>query len=94
MLAHLVYLVSISQMRSALLALPRMGWAAITRAPAVLLGISGTVALQWVFSQSAAMNRFFGTAPLNWEELGICALPMLLMLPVAWLGERLDPTDG
>jgi cation-transporting P-type ATPase F len=93
-LAHLVYLVSISQMRSALLALPRMGWAAITRAPAVLLGISGTVALQWVFSQSAAMNRFFGTAPLNWEELGICALPMLLMLPVAWLGERLDPTDG
>jgi hypothetical protein len=24
----------------------------------------------------------------------VCALPMLLMLPVAWLGERLDPTDG
>ena len=93
-LAHLVYLVSISQLRSALLALPRLGWSALTRAPAVLLGISGTVALQWVFSQSAAMNRFFGTAPLNWEELGICALPMLLMLPVAWLGERLDPTDG
>ena len=93
-LAHLVYLVSISQLRSALQALPRLGWSAFTRAPAVLLGISGTVALQWVFSQSAAMNRFFGTAPLNWEELGICALPMLLMLPVAWLGERLDPTDG
>jgi len=93
-LAHLVYLVSISQLRSALQAVPRLGWSAFTRAPAVLLGISGTVALQWVFSQSAAMNRFFGTAPLNWEELGICALPMLLMLPVAWLGERLDPTDG
>ncbi|MCT0214995.1 HAD-IC family P-type ATPase [Synechococcus sp. CS-1330] len=92
-LAHLVYLVSISQLRSALQALPRLGWIAFTRAPAVLLGISGTVALQWVFSQSAAMNRFFGTAPLNWEELGICALPMLLMLPVAWMGERLDPTD-
>ena len=60
----------------------------------MLLGICGTVALQWVFSQSAVMNRFFGTAPLNWQELGICALPMLLMLPVAWLGERLDPTDG
>ena len=93
-LAHLVYLVSISQLRSALQAVPRLGWSAFTRAPAVLLGISGTVALQWVFSQNAAMNRFFGTAPLNWEELGICALPMLLMLPVAWLGERLDPTDG
>ena len=72
----------------------RLGWGAFTRAPAVLLGICGTVALQWVFSQSAVMNRFFGTAPLNWEELGICALPMLLMLPVAWLGERLDATDG
>jgi hypothetical protein len=43
----------------------------------VLIGISGTAGWQWVFSQSAAMNRFFGTAPLYWEELGICALPML-----------------
>jgi hypothetical protein len=60
----------------------------------VPLGIVGTVMVQWIFSQTAAMNRFFGTAPLNLEQLGICALPMLLMLPVAWLGERLDPTDG
>jgi hypothetical protein len=28
--------------------------------------------------------------PLDPEELLICALPMLPMLPVAWLGERLD----
>ncbi|CAK6698185.1 HAD-IC family P-type ATPase [Synechococcus sp. CBW1107] len=93
-LAHLVYLVSISQLRTALISLPRLGWRAFTRAPAVLLGISGTVAVQWIFSQTAEMNRFFGTAPLNLEQLGVCALPMLLMLPVAWLGERLDPTDG
>ena len=85
-LAHLVYLVSISQLR--------LGWRAFTKAPAVLLGIIGTVAVQWIFSQSEVMNRFFGTAPLNLEQLGICALPMLLMLPVARLGERLDPTDG
>jgi Ca2+-transporting ATPase len=38
------------------------------------------------------MNNFFSTAPLNLEQLLICALPMLLMLPVAWLGERLDST--
>jgi hypothetical protein len=31
---------------------------------------------------------------LNLQQLLICALPMLAMLPVAWLGERLDPTDG
>ena len=93
-LAHLVYLVSISQLRTALLALPRLGWRAFTQAPAVLLGIAGTVTVQWIFSQSTVMHRFFGTAPLNLEQLGICALPMLLVLPVAWLGERLDPTDG
>jgi calcium-translocating P-type ATPase len=92
-LAHLVYLVSISRLRAALLALPRLGWRALATAPAVPLGIVGTVVVQWIFSQTATMNRFFGTAPLNLEQLGICALPMLLMLPVAWLGERLDPTD-
>ncbi len=93
-LAHLVYLASISQLRRGLLALPRRGWRALTQAPAVLWGIAGTVAVQWIFSQTSAMNRFFGTAPLGPRELLVCALPMLLMLPVAWLGERLDPTDG
>ena len=92
-LAHLVYLVSISQWRTTLMALPRLGWRALATAPAVPLGIVGTVVVQWIFSQTASMNRFFGTAPLNLEQLGMCALPMLLMLPVAWLGERLDPTD-
>ena len=93
-LSHLVYLVSISQLRTALLDLPRLGWRALATAPAVPLGIVGTMVVQWAFSQTAAMNRFFGTAPLNLEQLGVCALPMLLMLPVALLGERLDPTDG
>ncbi len=70
----------------------RLGWGSFTRAPAVPLGLGATVAVQWFFSQTAAMNGFFGTAPLRLERLGVCALPMLLMLPVAWLGERLDPT--
>jgi cation-transporting ATPase F len=93
-LAHLVYLASISQLRVGLLALPRQGWRALGRAPAVLWGVAGTVAVQWLFSQTPLMNHFFGTAPLGGKELLVCALPMLLMLPVAWLGERLDPTDG
>jgi cation-transporting P-type ATPase F len=93
-LAHLVYLANISQLRLGLLALPRQGWRALCRAPAVLWGMAGTVAVQLIFSQTTLMNRFFGTAPLGGQELLVCALPMLLMLPVAWLGERLDPTDG
>ncbi|MEB3185639.1 MAG: HAD-IC family P-type ATPase, partial [Cyanobacteriota bacterium] len=93
-LAHLVYLACISQLRRGVLALPQRGWRALTQAPAVLLGMAGTVAVQWLFSQTPLMNRFFGTAPLGLRELLVCALPMLAMLPVAWVGERLDPTDG
>jgi len=93
-LAHLVYLASISQLRRGLRDLPGRGWRALAQAPATLLAIAGTVAVQALFSQAPAMNSFFGTAPLHPGQLLICALPMLLMLPVAWLGERLDPTDG
>jgi hypothetical protein len=41
------------------------------------------------------MNRLIGAAPLHLEQLGHCALPrlpMMLMLPVARLGDLLDPT--
>jgi cation-transporting ATPase F len=91
-LAHLVYLASISQLRDGILALPRRGWQALTQAPAALWAIAGTVVVQALFSQTQMMNSFFGTAPLGGRELLVCALPMLLMLPVAWFGERLDPT--
>lgn len=74
------------------LALPRLGWRALAKTPVALLAIAGTVAVQAFFSQTQVMNNFFSTAPLNLEQLLICALPMLLMVPMAWLGERLDPT--
>ena len=45
-LAHLVYLASISQLRRALFALPRLGWRALTTVPAVPLGMAGTLAVQ------------------------------------------------
>ena len=93
-LAHLVYLVSISQLRRGLMGIPRTGWRALGHTPAVLWAIAGTVLVQALFSQTQAMNNFFSTAPLNLDQLLVCALPLLLMLPVAWLGERLDPTQG
>ena len=91
-LAHLVYLACISQLGMGLLALPRLGWRALAKTPVALMAIAGTVAVQALFSQTQVMNNFFSTAPLNLEQLLICALPMLLMLPMAWLGERLDST--
>jgi cation-transporting ATPase F len=93
-LAHLVYLVSISQLRRGLQDLPQVGWQAITHAPAMGVAIAGTLVVQTLFSQTQVLNSFFRTAPLNLEHLLVCALPMLLMVPVAWLAERLDPTTG
>ncbi|MEB3319906.1 MAG: HAD-IC family P-type ATPase [Cyanobium sp.] len=93
-LAHLVYLVSISQLRRGLLHLPQLGWQALQQAPATLLAIAATLVVQVLFSQTPLLNGFFSTAPLKQEHLLVCALPMLLMLPVAWLAERLDPTTG
>ena len=86
-LAHLVYLSRISHWRHT-----RLCWSALREAPAVPLGIAATVIVQILFSQSSWMNQFFGTSPLDLTHLGICALPMLLMLPVAAVAERLDPT--
>jgi hypothetical protein len=76
-LAHLVYLATISQRR----------WN-------VALGLLGTVVVQALFSQAGWMNRFFGTAPLAAEQLVWCLVPMVLMLPVAAVAERLDPLSG
>ncbi|MEB3349697.1 MAG: HAD-IC family P-type ATPase [Cyanobacteriota bacterium] len=76
-LAHLVYLGTISQRR----------WN-------VALGLLGTVVVQALFSQAGWMNRFFGTAPLAAEQLVWCLVPMVLMLPVAAVAERLDPLSG
>ena len=85
-LAHLVYLSRISHWRHT-----RLRWSALRGAPAVPLGLAATLIVQTLFSQSSWMNRFFGTSPLHLEQLAICALPMLLMLPVAALAEKLDP---
>jgi magnesium-transporting ATPase (P-type) len=89
--AHLVYLLSISHWHARLPELKRLGWQAISDAPAVPLGITGTLIVQTVFSQSTWMNTFFGTHPLNLMQLMVCLLPSALMLPVAHLAHRVDP---
>jgi len=88
-LAHLVYLWNISHWRS----LWPITWSKVRIAPAVPLGVMATLALQWLFSQTAWMNAFFGTRPLNGSLLLVCALPMLFMIPVCRLAQGLDPTD-
>jgi magnesium-transporting ATPase (P-type) len=93
-LAQLVYLISISQFGKDLLAGARGGWRRLLRTPVLLGGIVAAVLLQLLFSQTTWMNTFFATAPLGGREWLLCALPMLPMLPVAWIGQWLDPLDG
>ncbi len=93
-LSQAVYLVSISQVGQDLRRLGSGGGRAILRAPALLLGVGGALLLQLLFSQAPWMNTFFETAPLGLREWLVCALPMLAMLPVSLLGQRLDPTSG
>jgi len=88
-LSHLVYLVAISHWRQV--------WPFrlrdLRQAPAVPLGVMATFALQGLFSQAGWMNAFFGTSPLNGSQLAVCALPMLLMIPVTRCAEWLDPME-
>lgn len=51
----------------------------------------GAIALQIGFSQLSFMNVLFKTAPMDWQQWAICLLPMIPMVPVAILANRLDP---
>lgn len=86
-LAQIVYLLSISQMS-------KRGWRHWHRYPILLAGIGLAVLLQLGFSQLGWMNHFFATAPLAPAQWLICAVSPLVMVPVAVLAERFDPTTG
>lgn len=90
-LAHLVYLVCISHWRERLQRWQVVHWRMLRSAPAVPLGIAATICLQVVFSQNPWMNAVLATHPLSLPQWGLCALPMLFMLPLAVMVERLDP---
>ena len=86
-LAQIAYLVSISQAS-------KLGWRHWHRTPVLLGGIGLAVLLQLGFSQLGWMNRFFATAPLGREQWLVSSVSLLVMVPVAWLAERCDPTTG
>ena len=86
-LAQVAYLVSISQAS-------KLSWRHWHRTPVLLGGIAVALLLQLAFSQLGWMNRFFATAPLGPEQWLVCAVALLVMVPVAWLAERCDPTTG
>jgi Ca2+-transporting ATPase len=88
---RIFYLLSISQLGIALVDKIRGQAAKITDAPAIVIGIIGTIILQIIFSQWSLMNTLFSTAPLNLNQWLICLLVGLPMILVATLVNRFDP---
>lgn len=90
--ARVIYLLSIGQLGKSLVAYLRDKSGSIVNSPILLMGIVTAIALQVLFSQWGVMNILFATAPLTWNQWLICCLPMLPMLPVAMLANRIDPS--
>ena len=92
--ARIVYLISISQLGTNIGQYLRGQTNEIANAPILLLGITGAIILQVLFSQWSVMNILFETAPLTWKQWLICLLPMLPMIPIALLANWIDPPQA
>jgi len=92
--ARIVYLISISQLGTNIGQYLRGQTNGIANAPILLLGITGAIILQVLFSQWSVMNILFETAPLTWKQWLICLLPMLPMIPIALLANWIDPPQA
>ncbi|PMB00750.1 carbonate dehydratase [Fischerella thermalis CCMEE 5268] len=90
---RIFYLLSISQLGSAVIARIRGIRHRINDASAIVIGIACTVILQIIFSQWNLMNSLFSTAPLNLNQWLICLLIGLPMVIVSTLVNRFDPLD-
>ncbi|BCX09919.1 carbonate dehydratase [Fischerella thermalis CCMEE 5330] len=90
---RIFYLLSISQLGSAVIARLRGIRHRINDASAIGIGIACTVILQIIFSQWNLMNSLFSTAPLNLNQWLICLLLGLPMLILSALVNRFDPLD-
>ncbi|AFY77086.1 MAG: cation-transporting P-type ATPase [Hydrococcus sp. C42_A2020_068] len=90
---RIFYLLSISQLGTAIFNRIRGRSERITDAPAIIIGIVGAVVLQVIFSQWNLMNELFSTAPLNLDRWLICLLVGLPMILVAAWVNRFDPLD-
>jgi Ca2+-transporting ATPase len=74
---RIFYLLSISQLGAAIIAKISGRAEKFSDAPAIVIGIICTVALQVFFSQWNLMNELFSTAPLNINQWSICLLVSL-----------------
>ncbi len=90
---RIFYLLSISQLGSALISLFRGIRHRIKDASAIGIGIALTVILQIIFSQWSLMNNLFSTAPLNLNQWLICFVVGLPMIVVSLLVNRFDPLE-
>lgn len=90
---RIIYLLSISQLGSALTAKISGKAERIGEAPAIVFGITCTIILQVIFSQWSLMNELFSTAPLNINQWFICLLVSLPMIVVVTLVNRFDPLN-
>jgi cation-transporting ATPase F len=59
---------------------------------AIAIGIGAAILLQILFSQWSLFNAIFDTAPLSWEQWGICLLVGLPMIFVSVVANRVDPS--
>ncbi len=92
--ARIIYLISISQLGTSLIAYVRRQSTSITTAPILMVGIVAAVVLQIVFSQWSVMNTLFETAPLTWNQWLICLLPMVPMVPWTIFANAIDPPSS
>lgn len=90
---RIFYLLSISQLGSAVIASIRGIRHRINDTSAIVIGIACTVILQIIFSQWNLMNSLFSTAPLNLNQWLICLFIGLPMVIVSALVNRFDPLD-
>jgi Ca2+-transporting ATPase len=88
---RIFYLLSISQLGSAIVNKLQGIIEQISDALAIGIGIACTVILQVIFSQWSLMNDLFYTAPLNVNQWLLCLLIGLPMVAVSALVNRFDP---
>lgn len=90
---RIFYLLSISQLGSAIINKLRDRIPQIGDVRAIGIGIACTVILQVIFSQWSLMNNLFYTAALDFNQWLICLFVGLPMIAVSALVNRFDPPN-
>lgn len=90
---RIVYLMSVSHLGTTIAAKLRGRQTSFNDVRAIAIGILGAIGLQVLFSQWSVMNTLFETAPLNLNQWLICLIPVVPMIVLATLVNRLNPID-